>query len=313
MSALAGPVNGTRPEVSVLLATYGRPELLGRALRSLAEQTLDASRFEVLVIVNGPPGDTPEVVAASRAEHPGANMRVLVSEKPGVAHARTLGLWAARGDHFTILDDDDWFSPTFLEDLLEHVSPGVIPLAWMADIYDERPDEPSFENYFSTALERHRGETVPALSLPQAISLNVCKLMPVDAARAVPYDESLHGGSDFVFWTKMFARDQFRFRVIQDQHGGLLPHTGPRVALAPRPRLRLRGQLAARLHRLARRAPDAGSRGRADGPPHGLGPVRAHQPLPRRPPRGAGRGGGRHRGTRPGADGLARGQPRPGP
>ena len=28
------------------------------------------------------------------------------------------------------------------------------------------------------------------------------------------YDERLRGGSDFVFWTKLFARHRFRFHVI---------------------------------------------------------------------------------------------------
>ena len=37
-------------DVSVIVPTFNRPELLARALESLAAQTLDASRFEVLVV-----------------------------------------------------------------------------------------------------------------------------------------------------------------------------------------------------------------------------------------------------------------------
>ena len=191
------------PAVSVLLATHGRPTTLGRALDSMAAQTLARDRFEVVVIINGPIGASAEVVDDFSRRHPHLRVRVLESLKPGVAHARTLGLWAAHGEYVTILDDDDWVSPAFLDQLLQHAAPGVIPLAWMADIYDDAPDVPRFDNYYASALERFRGDTVPALRLRQAISLNVCKLVPTAAARESGYDERLRGGSDFVFWAKL--------------------------------------------------------------------------------------------------------------
>lgn len=207
------PAVGGAPEISVLLATHGRPDTLVRALESLAEQTLAPERFEVEVVINGPSGDTPEIVDRFARAHPGLNLRVLESSRPGVAHARTLGLWAARGAYMTILDDDDWVSPRYLEVLLEAVEPGVVPLAWLAEVHDGA-DEPSFDNYFSNAVSaRAAGDLVPPYQLVAAISLNVAKLVPVSLARRVGYDESLVGGSDFVFWTNAYATTPFRFRI----------------------------------------------------------------------------------------------------
>lgn len=212
------------PEISVVVATRGRPEMVGEALASLAAQTLPPHAFEVVVVVNGPADGTREAVDAIAHARVGPRVRVLHSTRPGVAHARTVGLWAARGTHMTILDDDDRVTPHYLEDLLRAAEPGVVPLAWLGDVEPGEPDHPDFENYYTAALTAALADgrvdadgTVPVVRLPQAISLNVGKLFPVAAARAVGYDFSLRGGSDFVFWTKAFARQQFRFRVLRDR------------------------------------------------------------------------------------------------
>ena len=41
------------PEISVVIATYNRPELIERVLAQLAGQTLPPSRFEVVVVDDG--------------------------------------------------------------------------------------------------------------------------------------------------------------------------------------------------------------------------------------------------------------------
>ncbi|WP_296604790.1 glycosyltransferase, partial [Nocardioides sp.] len=64
------------PEVSVIVATYGRPDMIGDALASLAQQTLEHDRFEVVVVINGPSEGTAEAVEAVATEHP--DLRVVV-------------------------------------------------------------------------------------------------------------------------------------------------------------------------------------------------------------------------------------------
>lgn len=210
------PVGPGRPSpaITVLLATHGRATTIVRTLDSLAAQTLAAERFEVLVIVNDAVDDTLDVVRAFAENHPGLAVRIVTCLRPGVAHARNLGLDAARGTHVTTIDDDDWVSPGYLETLLSHAAPGVIPLGKLADVHEGAEDAPSFDNYYTNAVASREGATVPAVRLGQAISLNVCKIVPTAIARAVGYDERLRGGSDFVFWTKLFARHQFRFHVV---------------------------------------------------------------------------------------------------
>src|SRR5687767_7203383 len=52
------------PELSVALASYNRREGLARALDALAQQTLPAARFEVIVVLDGSTDGSAEMVRA---------------------------------------------------------------------------------------------------------------------------------------------------------------------------------------------------------------------------------------------------------
>lgn len=201
------------PLVSVLVATYGRPDLLPRALRSAAFQTLPTDQYEVVVIANGPHRQVPAVVAAVRSAHPRVRFRLVETASAGAAHARNLGLLAARGQYFTILDDDDWISPAYLEGLLSQIRTRVVPLGGLAEIHPGQA-EPNMGSYFARAARPHKGRVVTPAKLHQGISINVCKLLPTELGRQVLYDESLRSGEDFVFWSQIFARSRFKFSVL---------------------------------------------------------------------------------------------------
>lgn len=205
-----------QPAVSVVVATHDRPDVLPRALRSLGSQTLAGDRYEVLVVANGPRDHVPQIIETVRAEFPDARFRSQQVPIASAARARNLGFDEARGQYVTVVDDDDWVSPSYLDGLLQHTGPDVLPLAWLADVRSEAP-EPDFDNYYTRALSRVSGQVVPVLAVHQGISVNVCKLVPTEVARAVRYDENLRSGEDFVFWARVFARRSFRWSVVADR------------------------------------------------------------------------------------------------
>ena len=89
------------PELSVVIPTYRRPDLLRRCLASLAGQDADPGRFEIVVVDDGSGDETGAVLATS----PG----VLALAQPanaGPAAARNRGIHAARGRLVLFLDDD---------------------------------------------------------------------------------------------------------------------------------------------------------------------------------------------------------------
>jgi glycosyltransferase involved in cell wall biosynthesis len=98
------------PDVSVVIPTWNRPDLVTRAVRSVLVQTFDA--IEVIVVVDGPGEATP----AALEEIADDRVRVLVlPAKGGAPNARNAGVAAARAPWTALLDDDDEWLPNKLE------------------------------------------------------------------------------------------------------------------------------------------------------------------------------------------------------
>lgn len=98
------------PEVSVVIPTFNRSDLVIRAVRSVLTQTYDA--LEVIVVVDGPGDGTPEALA----ELDDPRVRVVVQpERGGAPRARNSGVTEARAPWTAFLDDDDEWLPNKLE------------------------------------------------------------------------------------------------------------------------------------------------------------------------------------------------------
>ncbi len=103
-------------DVSVVVPTCDRPDLLARCLAALILQRFEASRFEIVVVDDRPSPKTRDVVMswAAHATPSGPLVTYIASPGPhGPAAARNLGWRAARGNLVAFTDDDtvprtDW-------------------------------------------------------------------------------------------------------------------------------------------------------------------------------------------------------------
>jgi O-antigen biosynthesis protein len=132
-------------DVTVVVPTCGRPELLRRTLDSLA--VLDRRPREIVVVDNASarPG-TADVVAGCAAS--GLPVRYVAEPRRGVAHARNRGLAEAIGDLVAFVDDDvvvdsQWLNAVvsgFIDDGTAAVTGYVLPaeLETPAQIWIER-------------------------------------------------------------------------------------------------------------------------------------------------------------------------------
>lgn len=101
--------------VSIYIPTHNRVERLERALRSVLNQTYE--NYEILVCDDGSTDGTSAWVSEQAAGNP--KIRYFRNPVPrGACSARNLGIFAARGEFITGLDDDDEFLPERLERLL---------------------------------------------------------------------------------------------------------------------------------------------------------------------------------------------------
>jgi glycosyltransferase involved in cell wall biosynthesis len=96
------------PLFSVVIPVFNRPELLARALKSLAVQT--ESNFEVIVVDDGSTSDVKSVADDYEAK---LNLKYIRIENSGLpARPRNIGIKASQATWISLLDSDDWWCPT---------------------------------------------------------------------------------------------------------------------------------------------------------------------------------------------------------
>ena len=101
------------PRVSIVIPTYNRAHLLGRALTSLQRQTFED--WEAVVVDDGSTDSTMEVMG----NYPDSRIRLFRHDRNrGVTAALNTGMNEMRGDWFTFLGSDDEALPNALEVLL---------------------------------------------------------------------------------------------------------------------------------------------------------------------------------------------------
>jgi len=135
------------PLISVVVCTLNRAAILRVALTSLAAQTLDPAKFEVIVVDNGSTDETPDVVAACPA-----NFRYVRELNPGLSNARNRGWQEAKGEFVAYTDDDCRLPPGWLEAAratIEELSPGIFGGPYFAFYNTPKPA------WFKDAYESH--------------------------------------------------------------------------------------------------------------------------------------------------------------
>ena len=106
------------PQLSIIIPSYNRPQLLDRAVQSALGQTIDD--FEVIVVDDGSPD------AVDLPPHP--QLRILrLPQNRGTAAARNAGAKAAQGRWITYLDDDDQLLPHMAETALNALKDTALP------------------------------------------------------------------------------------------------------------------------------------------------------------------------------------------
>ena len=139
------------PSLSVVIPTYQRRDSLLRLLASLTGQTLPASAYEVIAVVDGSTDGTAE--AARGLAVPYA-LSVLEGSNRGRARACNAGVRAATGDVVVLLDDDMEASPEFLAAHAQaHAGAGPRAVVGAAPIVVS-PDSPPFVRYMADGFRK---------------------------------------------------------------------------------------------------------------------------------------------------------------
>lgn len=186
--------------ISVIVASHDSMEHLSACLFSLDAQTLDASLIEWVLVFNGPNREA--LCRFSERFGKGVTVHRIMEQEANVSVARNRGLQTATRQYVTFLDEDDTFSPAYLEELFRHALPDRVIIA---DIQDRDPDGQPLASPLHREFERLTGQDRSYEQMSQLLTLNACKLVPSVYAKQVSYDPSLRSGEDVVYFSTLFS------------------------------------------------------------------------------------------------------------
>lgn len=186
---------------SVIIPLYNKAPYVAKAIQSVLLQTF--TDYE-LIIVNDGSKDNSAAVAGKAIEGHG-NCHLIGQENRGVSVARNNGVAASQGDYLCFLDADDWWEPTFLEE--------------MSNLVAEFPDAGIYGTNYTIVNETKRKTRVANIGVEKGFEkgyINYCQVyaktlaMPLwTGAVCVPrgvfeemggFPKSVKIGEDFLLW-----------------------------------------------------------------------------------------------------------------
>lgn len=190
------------PHISVIIPTYNRASMLGRAIQSVLDQTY--RDFE-LIVVNDCSSDNTEEVVMSFADERIRYIRH-PSNKGGSA-ARNTGISSSRGDYIALLDDDDEWLPNKLEmqvDLLDRLPEdyGVVYSGYRAEQRGEILGEYS---------PIYRGDVYHQMLKGCFIGSPTILIRKICFEKAGRFDETLPSCQDWDMWIRLAKYYKFDF------------------------------------------------------------------------------------------------------
>lgn len=186
------------PRFSIIVPLYNKAPYVRKALDSVISQT--CTDWECIIVDDGSTDNSMNVVRERISELGSERVRVIQQQNAGVAAARNNGVEASRGEYVCFLDADDWWEPTFLEEIDRLIS-----------------EYPNAGIYATNYIYYKPGKTHVALSLPRGYmnypeAYLQCGSMPVTSiTTCMPrkvFDEmggfpvGIKLGEDFLLWAK---------------------------------------------------------------------------------------------------------------
>src|SRR6185437_14849777 len=103
------------PLISVVICTYNREKYIGNVLESIKNQSLPASKYEVIVIDNNSTDRSADIIKSFLDANTSLPFQYYLEKKQGLSHARNAGIEHSKSRIICFIDDDAIAGPDFLE------------------------------------------------------------------------------------------------------------------------------------------------------------------------------------------------------
>lgn len=109
-------------KISVIVPTYKPQAYLWECLDSIYNQNFSKTDYELVLVLNGCCEPYNSQIKDWLSVHKNLQVQYIQTDQGGVSNARNIALDKVNGEYITFIDDDDYISATYLQELYENSS-----------------------------------------------------------------------------------------------------------------------------------------------------------------------------------------------
>lgn len=186
-------------QVSVIIPSYKPQYWIWECLDSLKTQTFPKDKFEIVLILNG--CNEPyfsDIEGYIGRELLGYHVNFIQTDQGGVSNARNIGIDNAKGEYLTFIDDDDYVSPSYLQELYDIALTGRTVVS---NVLAFRDGENKMIDYYITNLfKKIQGrQNIPIMQARSFMSVPCAKILAKGIVSSRRFNVKYKNGEDSLF------------------------------------------------------------------------------------------------------------------
>jgi glycosyltransferase involved in cell wall biosynthesis len=208
--------------ISVVICTYNRATIIGDAIISVINQTIDRELVEIIIVDNGSTDNTRQVIEKYYSNNP-INIHYVIEPSHGLSTARNTGASMAQGEIIAYIDDDAIAEPEWLIKLLEvyeyhkdaWIVGGKIKINW-----EVQPPEWLHPAFWGFLGQLEISDCVKPIKLPERIGGGNFSIRR-DALQAIGQFSTKFGRNE----TNLLSGEEVELMHRVEQKGGKIYYT----------------------------------------------------------------------------------------
>jgi glycosyltransferase involved in cell wall biosynthesis len=192
-----------KPLVSVIITTYNEERFIRNAIASAANQSMDPSFYEIIVVDDGGTDNTEAILNDFKSEQK-IPFKYLKKKNGGTASARNFGVANARAEVVSFLDGDDTYLPNKLQSSYEAIRDNDNIGIVYSDYVEKYPDK---------ALVRLKQNFNPETLFSHCIISTNSMVRKAAIDRVGGFDETFRYVEDYDLWCRIVLSGYFALRV----------------------------------------------------------------------------------------------------
>lgn len=201
--------------ISVIIPLYNKADYVKRALESVKAQTF--TDWECIIVNDGSTDKSAEIV--ERLTINDERFRLISQENAGVSVARNRGIAESKGEYVCFLDADDWWAPTFLEEMVTFAEEYPDAGLYASNYWYYKPgkthvavkSDTGYINYPKLYCEGEMPIWTGAVMIPRRVLGDLVNRSTFNVQRYEWFPLGITLGEDFLLWSRIALQYKVAF------------------------------------------------------------------------------------------------------